>query len=102
MQPLQSQYLVDFTFSGPASGLEQEVREAFPQIRPQTMENDRFRLAAEQPVPIGPLVRFFEARGIEVTEARKVQSSLEDVFVEITGVEATAIKREKEKGANSK
>jgi len=42
-------------------------------------------------------VRFLEGRGAEVSEARKVRPSLEDVFVDITGVEAAAMKREKEK-----
>jgi len=32
-----------------------------------------------------------------VAEARKVQPSLEEVFVEVTGIEAAAMKREKEK-----
>jgi len=34
---------------------------------------------------------------VEVSEARKLQPSLEDVFVEITGIEAGAMKQEKEK-----
>jgi len=32
-----------------------------------------------------------------VAEARKVEPSLEEVFVRITGLEAAAMKREKEK-----
>jgi ABC-2 type transport system ATP-binding protein len=54
-------------------------------------------VASNQAVHIGPLVRFFEERGLEVTEVRKVQPTLEDVFVEITGIEAVSVNREKEK-----
>ena len=46
---------------------------------------------------MGLLVRFLEDRGIEVAEARRVQPMLEDLFVEITGIEAATMKREKEK-----
>jgi hypothetical protein len=35
--------------------------------------------------------------GAEVSEARKVTPSLEEVFVEVTGIEAGAMKQEKEK-----
>jgi ABC-2 type transport system ATP-binding protein len=48
-------------------------------------------------VRIGPLVRLFEEHGLEVGEARQVRPTLEEVFVEITGIEAAAVEREKEK-----
>jgi ABC-2 type transport system ATP-binding protein len=47
-------------------------------------------------------VRFIEVHGGEVAEARKVQPSLEDVFVRVTGIEATAMRREKEKAGNAR
>jgi ABC-2 type transport system ATP-binding protein len=42
-------------------------------------------------------VRFFEGRGLEAIEARKVRPTLEEVFVDITGIESTAVEQEKEK-----
>ena len=55
------------------------------------------RVESSEPVRVGPLVRLLEDRGAEVAEARKVRPSLEDVFVEVTGIEAGAMKQEKEK-----
>jgi ABC-2 type transport system ATP-binding protein len=55
------------------------------------------RVEADEPVRVGPLVRFLEDQGIEVSEARKIRPSLEDVFLKITGVEAEAMRKEKEK-----
>jgi ABC-2 type transport system ATP-binding protein len=43
------------------------------------------------------MARFIEDHGADVTEGRQVHPSLEDVFVRITGVEAEALKKEKEK-----
>jgi ABC-2 type transport system ATP-binding protein len=55
------------------------------------------RVEANEPIRVGPLVRFLEDRGVEVSEAKKVRPSLEDVFVGVTGIEADAMRKEKEK-----
>ena len=55
------------------------------------------RVTAERPVAVGPLVRLLEARGVEVVEVRRIRRSLEDIFVEITGIAANAMRKEKEK-----
>ncbi len=58
---------------------------------------DQIRVESPEPIRVGPLVRLLEDRGAEVSEARKVRPSLEDLFVEVTGLEAAAMKKEKEK-----
>ena len=58
-------------------------------------------MEAAHPIRVGPLVRFLEDRGAEVYEARKIRPSLESVFVQITGIEAGMMQKEKErKGSN--
>jgi ABC-2 type transport system ATP-binding protein len=42
-------------------------------------------------------VRLLEDQGGQVMEARRMRPSLEDVFVQITGIEADAMRKEKEK-----
>jgi ABC-2 type transport system ATP-binding protein len=42
-----------------------------------------------------------EDQGAEVIEARRMQPSLEDIFVQITGIEADAMRTEKEKKGGS-
>lgn len=41
---------------------------------------------------------FFHEKGIEVYEARELRPSLEDVFVKLTGIESSVLKKDKEKG----
>jgi ABC-2 type transport system ATP-binding protein len=59
------------------------------------------RVSAGVPIHIGPLVRFFEDQGADVTEARRMRPSLEDVFVRITGIETNAMRKEKEKAGGA-
>jgi ABC-2 type transport system ATP-binding protein len=42
-------------------------------------------------------VRLLEDQGAQVMEARRMRPSLEDVFVQITGIEADAMRKEKER-----
>ena len=56
------------------------------------------RVESVEILNIGPLVRFIEEQGAQVTEARRIRLSLEDVFVRVTGIELNTMRSEKEKG----
>ena len=58
-------------------------------------QKDLIQIEANSPILAGAVVCFLEEHGIEVSEARRIKSSLEDVFVQITGIEADAMKKEK-------
>ena len=45
-----------------------------------------------------PVMQFFHDKGIVIYEARELRPSLEDAFVELTGIESSVMKKEKEKG----
>lgn len=97
MQEAQVGHTVEFSLGGETARLPEMVTTAFPDIRCETTANGVLRLSSLEPLRIGKLVRFFEDRGHEVSEARKVRPSLEEVFVRITGIEVDLMKREKEK-----
>jgi len=97
LQQVQGRHVVQFSVAYNATDLCKAMAGAFPQLCCQAVTGGAIHVESPEPVRVGELVRFLEDRGAEVAEARKVTSSLEEVFVQVTGIEAAAMKREKEK-----
>jgi ABC-2 type transport system ATP-binding protein len=97
VQPIQSRHVVQIACANLPSDFSKSLSEAFPDMAFTMAGKGVVRVEARQVVPVGPLVRFLEDNGAEVVEARRMRPSLEDVFVRITGIEAEAMRREKEK-----
>ena len=97
MRETQGRHRVEFTVSQGASGLCAELQAAFPAFQCQAVSPNVLRVESPDPIRISPVVRLSEERGAEVTEARRVRPSLEDIFVNVTGIEPTAMKQEREK-----
>ena len=74
-----------------------QLAAAFPHLLFYDQTQNLIRVESREPVSVGPLVRLIEEQGAEVREAKRLQPSLEDVFVQITGLEAVTMRKEKEK-----
>ncbi len=74
-----------------------ELAECFPEFLFMTEKQGLIRVESDNPVSVGPIIRFLEDRGVIVSEAKRIRPSLEDVFVQITGLEAEVMRKEKEK-----
>jgi ABC-2 type transport system ATP-binding protein len=61
------------------------------------MGRGRVRVESAEQITVGPIVHLLEERRVQVTEARRQVPSLEEVFVQVTGIEAGLMKKEKEK-----
>ena len=97
MRRTDGRHVVQFAVSSGAANLCDVIVGEWPNLHCQAVADGQIRVESPDPVRVGPLVRLLEDRGAEVSEARKLRPSLEDVFVEITGIEAGAMKQEKEK-----
>jgi ABC-2 type transport system ATP-binding protein len=98
LKPIHQRNVMLFSVSRFSADLIGVLTSAFPNLEFHAPAvGDQVRVESEEPIRVGPLVRFFEDQGVEVIEARRVRPSLEEVFVRITGVEAEAMRREKEK-----
>ncbi|MFO7595335.1 MAG: ABC transporter ATP-binding protein [Desulfocurvibacter africanus] len=102
MQPIQERQEVLLSISNSVTGLCTELASAFPAQTFEAVSPGQIRVESTQPVRLGPLVRFLEDKGVEVTEARKARPSLEDVFIRITGLGAETMRKEKEKAGGGK
>ncbi len=97
MHQTEGRHVMQFAVSDSAAGLCDALRAEFAGLHCRADGEGAVRVESPEPVRVGLLVRFLEDRGAEVTEARKIRPSLEDVFVEITGLAAAAMQQEKEK-----
>jgi ABC-2 type transport system ATP-binding protein len=97
MRQTQGRYVVHFAVSANAAVLSETIVSEFAGLNCHLVSDKDIRVESTEPVRVGPLVRLIEDQGAEVFEARGVRPSLEEVFVQITGIEAKTMKQEKEK-----
>jgi len=102
MQPIKGRHLMLLSVSDGGQALCEALAAAFDELDFQALPGGQVRVESPEPIRVGPLVRFLEDRGVEVSEARKVRPSLEEVFVQITGLEAEAMRKEKEKAGGGR
>ncbi|MGM0645097.1 MAG: ABC transporter ATP-binding protein [Thermodesulfobacteriota bacterium] len=91
LQPLQAKHVMQITYEEALNGIQTNLIEAFPYLEFSTPKNDVLQVESNKPIQAGAVVHFLEEKGVEVTEARKVKPSLEDIFVRITGIEAESM-----------
>jgi ABC-2 type transport system ATP-binding protein len=97
LQPFQNRHVVRIECANTENNIQHKLSESFPNMKFIFYQQNVIRIEADKPILAGAVVRFLEEQGVEVSEARRIRPSLEDVFVEITGIEAGAMKQEKEK-----
>jgi ABC-2 type transport system ATP-binding protein len=97
LQPLQEKHAVQIVCKNTNNDIQHKLSESFPDMRFIFSQQGAIRIEADMSILAGSVVRFLEEQGVEVLEARRMRPSLEDVFVKITGIEADAMKKEKEK-----
>jgi ABC-2 type transport system ATP-binding protein len=97
LQPVSGKHMMLVSVDHSASALRAGLARAFTDLDVETVSGMELRIESREPIRVAPMVRFIENHGAHVTEARRVHPSLEDVFVRVTGVEAEALKTEKEK-----
>jgi ABC-2 type transport system ATP-binding protein len=91
LQPIQSKHKVMLAVANSEANLCERMAAAFSQLEFEPASKGQIRVSSESPIRVGPLVRFVEDCGAEVMEARRLQPSLEEIFVQVTGIEAGAM-----------
>jgi ABC-2 type transport system ATP-binding protein len=102
VQPIQSRHVVQIASATALKDIQGKLAGSFPGTDFSLPSPGLIRVEADEPVRVGALIRFLEDKGVEVSEARRLRPSLEDVFVRITGIEAEAMRKEKEKAGGGR
>ncbi|MFW6147814.1 MAG: AAA family ATPase, partial [Thermodesulfobacteriota bacterium] len=97
LKPIKDKNVLLLSISDAGINLSKEMTAAFPEYQFQSTASGQIRVESAGPVNVGPLVRFIEEQGGQVIEARRHHPSLEDVFVQVTGIEAELMRKDKEK-----
>jgi ABC-2 type transport system ATP-binding protein len=99
LQPIQERRAMLISVSNSAVTLCEKLATAFPYFSFQMISPRQLRVESAETISVGPLVRLIEHEGSEVIEARRLRPSLEEVFVQVTGIELDAMKKEQEKSS---
>jgi len=94
MQKTQGENIINFTLGGDFSAVEAEFRNSFPGYDIKSGKNSTVSIHSPASFTLLPLVKFFEERGLPVFEAKIVRPSLEEVFVNVTGIELQKMQTE--------
>jgi len=97
MQLAEGRHGVQVAVAAGAAEMCPHIESQFPDLRCRASGGTAIRIESPAPIQVGPLVRLLEDQGAEVYEARRIRPSLEDVFVDITGIAVDLMKRDKEK-----
>jgi len=97
LEPVRGRQVLELEVGDRAEAGAELLARADSETRFSTVGGNLVRAESTRPLAVGPLVRALEEADIEVTEARRVRPTLEEIFVDTTGLEAAALRREKEK-----
>ena len=98
LQTVQGKHIVHISIGSDGADIEEKLISAFGSHRFSFIDKANIHIESEESIPVGSIVRFLEEQGVEVTEAKKIKPSLEEVFVRITGIEADAMRKDRAGG----
>ncbi len=97
VQPIQGKHVIHISCSNYPDDLQIKLNKEFPCLKFMTIQKNLISVEADESIHVGSLVCFLDKQGVDVLEARKIKLSLEDVFVNVTGIGADTMHSEKEK-----
>ena len=94
IQPLQGRHIMLVSASGNTEDLLLKLSYAFKNYTFRNLSHEQIRVESAEQINLVQIVKFMEEHGVEVTEAKRSVPTLEDIFVDITGIEADALKND--------
>jgi len=92
----QRESVLELAVEEAGPGLADGLRRRFPGYAVHRPDERHLRLVSDSAIELLPLLTALAEDGAAVTEAKLLRPSLEEVFVRVTGIEAAAMKQERE------
>lgn len=98
MQDVQKEKVIQFTLDNGVLDIKETLQKDFSDYKFEIVDNHIFRLYSINTISLMPFMKYFDEKGFSVYEAKVIKPTLEEVFVKITDIEITKMKKEKEGG----
>ncbi|MFP4460040.1 MAG: ABC transporter ATP-binding protein [Candidatus Zixiibacteriota bacterium] len=102
LQPIKNRHVVKIVCSGGLVPLGPVLKNQFTYEKTEIDSDRVLQIEDINPISVGPIIRFLEDHNVDVFEAKRIKPSLEEVFVNITGVEIETLKKDKERAGGGK
>lgn len=98
MDSVSHGHTIRFVTSKFAENLTAELQNNFKGSIVTIQSDNTMIMESEARIPLLSVMNFLHNKGIDVYEATELRPSLEDVFVKLTGIESSVLKRDEKKG----
>lgn len=89
-------HAIQLAIDNNVENLAADLQSRFEGCKVEILPDHSLVIVSEQRIPLLPVMEYFDNKNISVYEARELRPTLEDVFVKLTGIESSMLKKEKE------
>jgi ABC-2 type transport system ATP-binding protein len=97
MENVEHEHKIKLQLGSSIKYVKEELENNFVNCTVVVLDENSCLIISKERTALSPILQLLDNKGISVYEAKEIKPSLEDVFVKITGIEASKLKKEKEK-----
>ncbi len=97
MENVEREHKIKLQLDSSIKDMKEELENNFVNCKVEIPDENSCLIISKERIALSPILQLLDNKGISVYEAKEIKPSLEDVFVKITGIEASKLKKEKEK-----
>lgn len=95
MESIEREHKIKLQLDSSIKELKEELEHNFVNCRIDISDKNSCLIISKERIALSPVLQLLDSKGISVYEAKEIKPSLEDVFVKITGIEASKLEIEK-------
>lgn len=96
MKNTDSKHSISLTADKDINLIKEELVDKFNDLEFKVTSENTCIVTSLKRISLFPIIKYLDTLGISVFEAKEIRPSLEDVFVNVTGIGASTLKKEKE------